>query len=372
MRPPARGLRSTINAAGKLVVLLALVVWPPLGNGMAVNGSEALEEMVVRGRLPGPPMWKVSNGDKVLWIFPHLSWIPKDMIWDSDRVARVIAESQEVLSLPERNWVPPKGVMLNPFYVARNFRNGTRAQRNPDGGTLEDNLPPELYARFAVLQARYFRGNDGPREMRPLFAGKTMMNSIRKRVGLVSGDDILRTIRSLVRGNRDIKLTAISVRVELGDSFNDYEDRMKAVLKSFPPEQEQACFEQQVRHMEEDLDEMRIRANTWAQGNIARFRDVALVFDKSNACDDLLMGSSNPEYQALVGMATRVNQMWLDAATNALSTNASTFAILPINELLAEDGLLSKLKAKGYDVSEPREGESTSLVCGCPSIVRSE
>ena len=38
---------------------------------------------------------------------------------------------------------------------------------------------------------------------------------------------------------------------------------------------------------------------------------------------------------------------------NALATNASTFAILPINELLTEDGLLSKLKAMGYDVTEP-------------------
>ena len=325
----------------------------PVYAAEAARPTETLEEVVVRGRQPGPPLWRVTNGDKVLWIFPHLSWIPKDMIWDSERVAHVIAESQEVLSLPEWSWVPPRRAMLNPINVARNLRNGIRGMRNPDGGTLKENLPPALYARFAVLQARYFPGNNGPLEMRPLFAGRTMMNSIRKKEGLLSGDGILKTIQGLVRRNRDIKSTEISVRLELGDNFDEYSSRLRAVYGSFPPDQEQACFQQQVRHMEEDLDEVKSRANTWAQGYIDQFRDVPLVFDEWNACDDLFMGSSSPEHEALVGMVTQLNQMWLAAAADALTTNASTFAVLPINELLAADGLMSKLKAKGYDVRAP-------------------
>ncbi|MEO6078973.1 MAG: TraB/GumN family protein [Steroidobacteraceae bacterium] len=333
-----------------------LALWP-LGSGIAAE-VETLEEIVVRGHLPGPPLWKVSNGDKTLWIFPYLSWVPNGMIWESERVARVIAESQEVLSLPEWSWVPPLSVLLNPFSLVRNARRGTRAQRNPDGGTLEENLPPALYARFAALQARYFPGNDGLVEMRPLIAGRTMMSNIRKREGFVSGDDILKTIQRLVRRNRDIKRTEISVREEIGDGFGDWSNRLGGVWESFPPEQEQACFEQQVRLMEEDLDEMKNRANSWALGYIDEFRNdelrnVQLVFEESKACNDLWLGSSSPEHEALTGMITRVNQMWLGAAENALATNVSTFAILPINELVADRGLLSKLKAKGYDVREP-------------------
>jgi hypothetical protein len=332
-----------------------------LGSGVAAEVSENLEEVVVRGYFPGPPLWKVSNGDNVLWIFPHLRWIPKDMAWDSGRAARVIAESQEILNLPEWSWVPPASVLLNPVNLVRNFRNGQRAERNPDGGTLEENLPPALYARFAALKAQYFPNNNGPLEMRPLFAGRTMMNSIRQREGLVSGDDILETIQGLVRRNRNIQRTDISERVELGDGFGDYKDRIGAVWMSFPPEQEHACFEQQVRQMEEDLDEIKNRANSWARGNIEEFRDdekdqfrnVPLVFDESKACDELFTGTSSPEHEALAGMITRVNQRWLEAAQRSLGKNASTFAILPINELLAEDGLLSKLKAKGYEVREP-------------------
>ena len=105
---------------------------------------------------------------------------------------------------------------------------------------------------------------------------------------------------------------------------------------------------------------MKSRANSWAQGyindfrNVDAFHNVSLwAFDELNACADLFMGSSSPEHEALAGMAERVNQLWLVAAENALATNASTFAILPINELLAADGLLGRLKAMGYDVTEP-------------------
>lgn len=96
---------------------------------------------------------------------------------------------------------------------------------------------------------------------------------------------------------------------------------------------------------------MKSRANTWAQGYIDEFRNFPLVYDEPGTCNDLFMGSS--EQDTLVDIATREEQMWLEAAETALATNASTFAILPINELLADDGLLSRLKAKGYEVSEP-------------------
>jgi hypothetical protein len=347
----------TIMIAPKIAMLLMLALLP-LGSGMAAEVNEAPEVIVVTGRQPGPPLWKVSNGDKVLWIFPYLNWIPQDMTWESGRVARVIAESQEFLDLPEWSWTPPKGVMLNPIYVARNLRNGQRRILNPDGGTLEENLPPELYARFAALQARYVPGNSGLVEMRPLIAGRTLISNIRKREGLVPGDDILKTIQRLVRRNRDIQRTEIAMRLELGDNFDEYAHLLEAVWESFPPEQEQACFEQQLLQMEEDINEMKIRANSWAQGYIDEFlydefSSVPLVFDESKACSDLFTGSSSPQREALAGMIARVNQVWLDAAENALARNASTFAVLPINELLAEDGVLSKLKAKGYDVREP-------------------
>jgi len=336
----------------KKLATLLLFALCPRADGMAAT-DDMPEEIVVTGRLPGPPLWKVSNGDKVLWIFPYLDWIPKDMLWDSERVARVIAESQEVLELPERGVSVSPLVALNPINAVRGGRVIDRLERNPDGGTLEDNLPPALYARFAALQARYFPRMRDIVEQRPYVAGRRMSFIIHAREGLVPGDDILKAIRRLVRRNRNIERTEISVRVELDGGYREVVARFKAIYESFPFELEQACFEQQVRHMEQDLDAVKSRAYSWAQGYLDEFRNVSLTFDESNACDELFEGASSAARDTWGRTPARLSRMWLDAAEKALTMNASTFAILPIDELLAGEGVLRQLRARGYVVREP-------------------
>ncbi|MES2605238.1 MAG: hypothetical protein V4603_09885 [Pseudomonadota bacterium] len=211
--------------ATKLATLLMFALLP-LSSGKAAEVDEAPEEIIVTGRLPGPPLWKVSNGDRVMWIFPLPMWTPKNMLWDSERVARVIAESQEVLDGPKVQGGPAASVMLNPVNALRADHLSGRLQRNPDGGTLEENLPPELYARFAALHTRYFPQNGGILEMRPRNASALMMNIIHREEGLDAGGDIVNTIRRLVRRNRDIKHTEVSVRVTMADSYREWADRL--------------------------------------------------------------------------------------------------------------------------------------------------
>jgi hypothetical protein len=341
--------------AAKLAVLLVLALWP-LGSLMAAAIDEAPEVIIVTGRLPGPPLWKVSNGDKVLWIFPHLYQIPEDMVWDSERVARVIADSQEFVDLPLVGWGVTKSVMLNPINILRNKRFNNRLALSPDGRNLEETLPPELYARFAALRERYFAGIEDIGNQRPAMVGRMMMNIVPRRAGLARAgalNEVLKKIRAMARRNRDIKHTEILVATWI-DDFDEYAARVEAVYENYPPELEQACFAQQVGHLEQDLDAMKSRANSWAQGYIDEFRNAPLwELGESAECMALFRGSSSPEYAITSANWARMNQLWLDAIENALAANASAFAILPINEMLAEDGLLSKLKAKGYDIREP-------------------
>ena len=192
------GERMMVMSFAKLAKLLLFALWP-LGSGMAAKASDAPEEILVVGRQPGPPLWKVSKGENVLWIFPYLHWIPQDMVWDSARVARVIAESQEVISLPESSLAWSPLLLANPFFVRRSLRNVERIGRNRGGGTLEDNLPPELYARFTALQARYFPHGNYPRAERPAAVSQWMLDVLPGQEGLVPGDDILKTIQRLKR-----------------------------------------------------------------------------------------------------------------------------------------------------------------------------
>ena len=49
----------------------------------------------------------------------------------------------------------------------------------------------------------------------------------------------------------------------------------------------------------------------------------------------------------------RVRQDWVLAAEGALLRNPSTVAVVPLREILAADGLLAQLRARGYAVTEP-------------------
>ena len=49
----------------------------------------------------------------------------------------------------------------------------------------------------------------------------------------------------------------------------------------------------------------------------------------------------------------RAQELWLQAVDAALATNASTFALRPIQDLLRPDGVLQALQRRGYRVEEP-------------------
>ena len=324
----------------------------PLATTAAEPASpEAPEEIIVVGRLPGPPLWKVSKGEHVLWIFPHLSLIPKDMIWESDRVERVILEAQEYIGSPHIEADTSPFLLANPINWVRGYRLLKRLQRNPDGASLEESLSSDVYARYAALKARYFPREDKFEDMRPLLVGGQMTSLIQEEEGLVDGGDILDKIMKFARRNREMERTNVYIEIDLQGGFGELAERAEKMMDSLSREQEQACFEQQVRHLEEDLANMKSRANTWAQGYVDEFRNIPLAGEESDACLALAMGSS--EQEMLVDGNARIRQAWLDAVGKALDNNVSTFAVLDINELIRPDGYLSELRDRGYDIREP-------------------
>jgi hypothetical protein len=104
--------------AFRVAALLMAVLTQMNAFAQSVNTErvEPLEEVVVTGRVPGPPLWKVSKNGHVLWILPQLDLYPKKMKWDSERVEKLIGESQEFISRPG---VTNGFATANPFLVAR-------------------------------------------------------------------------------------------------------------------------------------------------------------------------------------------------------------------------------------------------------------
>lgn len=308
-------------------------------------------EIIVEGKQPGPPMWRVKNGDNTLYIFAWLSPIPDNIFWESQRVEQVIAEAQEYIMMPEADVSVSPLVMLNPLNIVRGMSLGKRLTRNEDKAELSEVLPADLYARFAALKEIYFPRNKKIEKMRPLIAGAQMERIIQEEAGLVPASDVGKRIRRLVKRNRDITVTEVKYEQRLEGGFKDLANRVETMMDSFPRELELSCFERQLSRMEEDLGEMQYRANTWAQGYIQEFKFIPLPGDADDDCTQLIATSS--EQDMYEDITTTLESEWLTAAENALAGNTVTFAVLDFSELLLEDGLAAQLRNKGYEVLEP-------------------
>ena len=69
-------------------VLLAIALTSVLSLPCAALAQDvaAAEEIVITGKVSGPPLWQVRNGDKVLWIFGLLSPLPPQLELDTTRI----------------------------------------------------------------------------------------------------------------------------------------------------------------------------------------------------------------------------------------------------------------------------------------------
>jgi hypothetical protein len=339
-----------MRAANLLLPVLLLL--PTLAAAQTTGSADAPDEIVVTGRQPGPPMWRVVNGENVLWIFPQLSPVPKDMIWESDKAAAVIARAQEVLELPSIGADYSPRLYMNPVNVFRGMRLFKRLSRDPGGRTLAQTLPPELHTRFLALQAKYFPNEAAEfEELRPAFAGAHMVEIVQSKEGLGGDRDIMKAIDRLIRRNRGIERTEIEVKVDIEGGFGAVAQRAEDLTASFDPKLELECFESELRRMEEDTDEMRSRANSWARGYVDDFRGVPLPGGDEDSCLALLALSS--ERDVILAARAKLESLWLENAERALRAHRTTFAILPIGALLKGEGPIAKLRAKGYEIKEP-------------------
>ena len=55
----------------------------------------------------------------------------------------------------------------------------------------------------------------------------------------------------------------------------------------------------------------------------------------------------------LAEIRQRFDDAWLNLAVKSLNTHAVTLAIVPIDELYKRNGVLAKMRARGFTVDEP-------------------
>ena len=301
--------------------------------------SASLDEVLVTGERPGPGMWRVSKENHDLWILATLEPLPKKMTWRSQAVEARIAASQSVLAPPQ---VEPRigffrGLTLLPSVM--------RARSSPDGETLEQALPHEVYMRWLALRVMYLGGSD--EHLRPMLAAFDLYTHALDQSGLSSDDSVWTVVQQTARKHG---VPIVPVVLEL--SIEDPKGAIRE-LGQIPRAAEVDCLESTVKRLETDLQPMRQRANLWSLGDVEGLR-AARYPEERIACLDALY--SVPKLRDQVAEAkTKLTGAWLAAAVSALDKNISTFAVLPIAALLkTPGGWLDLLRTQGYSVQEPR------------------
>lgn len=300
-----------------------------------------LDTVVVSGVQPGPGLWKVSRNGHTLYLLGTLSPLPRRMAWTSTEVESVIARAQAVIG-------PPSVVVGSDIGVFRGMLllpSLLKARRNPDGRTLQQAVPPELYARWLPLKARYLGRGGKVESWRPIFAASELYEAAMKRSGL-SRDDVVRdVVRKAAKRHRVPGIPA-SVELQVADP--------KALIREFNAGTlaDVECFSRTLSRIETDLEAMRARANAWAVGDIDALR--ALPYDDQySACIRAITDTGLARKLGAADLDQRIRARWLAVAEGALAEHDTIFGTLPIAELLKADGYLAQLRARGYVIEAP-------------------
>lgn len=301
------------------------------------------EQVLVVGQRPGPGLWKVSKDDHVLWVFGTFSPLPAQMQWRSQEVEAILAQSQELLG--------PPGASLHvgwkdSFNILTALPALVGARDNVNGASLQEVVPADVYARWTVLKAKYLGADSKVETLRPMFAAADLFSRAIAQSGLTNGSKLEKRIYAIAKEHK-LKLTPTGFSIALENPRAALVDFKKSSIDDL------ACFSKTIDRLETDLDDMRLRANAWAIGDIAKMRQLTYP-DQAEACR-LAMTSSAWMKNLKGGEDTqaRSKAVWLVAAESALATNQSTFALLPVANAMNADGYLAALQEKGYVVEQP-------------------
>lgn len=300
-----------------------------------------LAPVVVSGVVSGPGLWKVSKDGHVLWVLGTLSPLPARMQWESQEVEQVIARSKQVLLQPKLELKADVGFFGKLFLLPSAYG----ARKNPDGKSLDQVMDAPTYARWLALKRKYIGNDNGIERWRPLFAAEELYNKALRANGLSRDGGVTGAVSALAK-SAGVPETPVQYRVEIQHPH----EALKAFKVAAPSDME--CFDRTLDAIEHDLPAMTERANAWATGDLDALRQLP----DSHRHDTCVAAVTDAGFARQLGMAdipAKLEAAWLAAARAALAKNDTSFAMLPMDELLSPTGYLARLAAQGYTVEAP-------------------
>jgi uncharacterized protein YbaP (TraB family) len=298
-----------------------------------------LDTAVVRA--PGPGMWKVRRGDNTLWILGRVSPLPANMLWNSARLRSVVASADAVIGEPS----VVVGADIGFFGKLALLPSLVGVRDLPDDAHLRDVLPPASHARWLRLKQRYLGSNSKVEQWRPIFAASELYEQALKTRGLSRKNVVSAALGEAMkaRGLKQVPATAKLTIAEPKKALREFKGAQLADVR---------CFDRMLDRVENDLDTLAARADAWAAGDVATLRRLQSTSARDD-CEDALLSGAFAQKYGLDKLQAQARARWIAEAEASLSRNRSALSVLPMDEVLAADGVVAALAAKGYLVEAP-------------------
>jgi uncharacterized protein YbaP (TraB family) len=319
-----------VSAALTLSLLLSVQAAPPtvaLGAAPAQDESAVVAELTVVAKPPGPAVWLVEKDGAKLYILGSAPPLPHQLKWDSPRLNKALDKASLVLVPPEA----AVGVTQMAGFILK-FGAGLR---QPLGKALEDQLPPDLRARFVESRTQARKGAGAYKNWKPAVAGFLLLSDFRQAAGLSEAKPVS-TVERMAKA-RKLKVKAVG------------QYRMSAVTAiagKLSPEDQLYCLRVALDEVAYDGAHSTTIGRDWAEGDLASVR----ARYRASAAQRCL--THVPGGAALLekGLAQTT-----EAMTEALKRPGVTVAVVDLGFLLPADGVLDRLKAGGATVTSPVE-----------------
>lgn len=327
-----------------LLVICALAVQMATAVAFAADPNDKvdLKKLVVKGTVPGPDLWRVSNGQNELWILGTLSPLPKRMKWNSLPIELVIQSSQAIMLPPSITFDFDDLGFFKKLSLAKSAIGITK---NPEKEKLIDLVPHDVYQRWLRLKKKYLGRNKGVEKKRPLFAGHQLFKKALKKNGLTQDTKIAKKLLKVAKKHQ-VSVINPQLKLKLTDPKSIAKQFKKTAIDDI------SCFDKTLNRIETDLPTMKKRALAWSYGDVKTIQ--SLPYDSQDiACQTAFLNSSIAQDMGLEESRIRLQNIWLNHAKTALETHRSTFAIIPISHLLKEQGVLFELESANYQIEPP-------------------
>ena len=297
-----------LTLAAGLVLVAAPVARTQTVPGLPEDpGAAVVEELVVQAKEPGPAWWVVTDGDSTVYILGMPNGrIPPKPAWD-------------------RRWLDRRLKGANSLILAD--RVGFTYRSRLSDIPLETRLEDPLRSRFVAAREKLGQPAGRYAKWTPLFASMMLVGDSIPEDWVSPADDVIEAARKA------------KVPIVAAPSKN-VSEMVSKVFSNTDPALETTCLSAAVRSVE--LARPYTVAEGWARGDVAAAISGPRTFE---GCILLLNGG--PQYwRAFADDQTRL-------IAEALKTPGHSVALVDISSMVAEEGVIRKLEARGLEVTGP-------------------